>query len=273
MKRSLSESYKEVREYVNELPKSDISTNADLQVNARRYLFDLEDRNPVAEIRAILQKWFATGYESMPNLWLFQSNIDSAYNTGVDAVVDRFKFLAGSAGIPLEQLSLPEAQQVFLSDPYRRRLSFLHNRVFEQMKGFVGSTAVDLANVLMNETMSGSSPRNIMRKLSERFRVSESRAKRIMRTEINASNRRARRETSRETAKRLEDSEITSTTQWISAILDTSRDRHVARHLKFYSIEENEEFYAVDGNEINCYCIQQDIMVMPDGTKIGVRKK
>jgi len=158
--------------------------------------------------------------------------------------------------------------QVLMSDPWQRRAALVGSRVFEEMKGFEGDTGRDLARVLRQAVQDGLNPRDVVSTIKERFDVSESRAKRIATTEISGALRRARWDEAQDAESRLG---IRVRLMWVSALRPTTRLWHASRHGLLYTIQEVREFYAVNGNAVNCYCSQIETLVDKDGKPVVTR--
>lgn len=158
--------------------------------------------------------------------------------------------------------------QVLMSDPWQRRAALVGSRVFEEMKGFEGDTGVDLARVLRQAVQDGINPRDVVGTIKERFGVAESRAKRIATTEISGALRRARWDEAQDAESRLG---IRVRLMWVSALRPTTRLWHASRHGNLYTIQEVREFYAVNGNQIHCYCNQIETLVDKEGKPVVTR--
>jgi SPP1 gp7 family putative phage head morphogenesis protein len=141
---------------------------------------------------------------------------------------------------------------------YARRSALVGARIFEQMKGFEGEAANDLADTLMRAIQDGESPRTAARTIRDRFGVQRSRAERIARTEITGALRRGRRDEARDAQERMG---IRTKMLWFSALSPTTRPSHAARHGNLYTEAEVEEFYSRDGNTIHCKCSQSIVLV------------
>lgn len=158
--------------------------------------------------------------------------------------------------------------QVLMSDPWQRRAALVGSRVFEEMKGFEGDTGVELGRVLRQAVQDGLNPRDVVDTIKQRFGVAESRAKRIATTEISGALRRARWDEAQDAESRLG---IRVRLMWVSALRPTTRLWHASRHGLIYTVQEVREFYAVNGNAVNCYCSQIETLVDKDGKPVVTR--
>jgi SPP1 gp7 family putative phage head morphogenesis protein len=134
------------------------------------------------------------------------------------------------------------------------------------MEGFSGSTATRLGRTLMAAVEAGTNPRDVARSLSRDFAVSKSRARMIARTEITGALRRGRLDEARDAQERLG---IQTKELWFSALSDTTREDHAARHGNLYTADEVTEFYSEDANGINCKCATSSVLVDDDGNAIS----
>lgn len=159
---------------------------------------------------------------------------------------------------------------VLASDPYQRRVAFIRARVFEQMKGFEGDTAADLARVLSEGIENGLNPRGVADTIKQRFSVSRSRAERIARTEIGSAQRRAIWDEDKDANERLG---IRTRILWFSALSPTTRKTHARKHGETLTQQQVRDFYSKDGNSINCRCSQRSVLVDDDGDPLPVNDK
>lgn len=158
--------------------------------------------------------------------------------------------------------------QVLMSDPWQRRAALVGSRVFEEMNGFEGDAGVELGRVLRQAVQDGLNPRDVVDTIKQRFGVAESRAKRIATTEISGALRRARWDEAQDAESRLG---IRVRLMWVSALRPTTRLWHASRHGLLYTIQEVREFYAVNGNSVNCYCTQVETLVDSEGKPVVTR--
>mgnify|MGYP006935473849 CR=1 FL=1 len=155
--------------------------------------------------------------------------------------------------------------QVLASDPWQRRVALVRARVFEEMEGFVGETATDLARVLSNGVEGGFNPITVAKDITARFGVAQSRAERISRTEITGALRRARWDEAEDAAINVG---VRTMQMHLSALSPTTRETHARRHGNLYTVQEVREWYAQDGNGINCKCAQAPVLVDAEGKPV-----
>ncbi len=151
-----------------------------------------------------------------------------------------------------------------------RRASLAGGRAFEQMEGFAEDTAADLSRVLFRAVQDGENPRQTAKTIRERFGVSKSRAERIARTEITGALRRGRWDEARDTADKF-GSDV-RLIHYSALIPGRTRRTHAARHGKIVTVEEQAEWYAQNGNAINCLCTATEVVVGDDGEPLFGKK-
>ncbi|WP_252108830.1 MULTISPECIES: phage minor head protein [unclassified Halomonas] len=166
-------------------------------------------------------------------------------------------------------------EETLVLAPYRNRVALLRARVFEEMQGFSDQLRTELARTLADGMARGQSPREIARQVKARIGVraledgsktgARARAERIARTEINVAHRRAIWE---EDAQANAEG-IRTRLLWVSALSATTRPTHASRHGRVYTRAEVQEFYARDGNAINCKCTQVAILVDENGKPLS----
>lgn len=233
------------------------------------YTYDLNGYDPYLTIDEIINKWFGTDSATPAREWFFGLEVDQVNRRGTVTEAERINTLAEMADLGPQY----QVQQLLLSDPYRERIRRVRQRVFEEMKGFTGDAANDLARALSNEMAAGSGINEVKRKIAQRFNIKMSRAETIARTELGKSHRDTRRDMTKDSRDRLK---LDTFEQWISAMSPTSRTSHMKRNLEFYTPEENEAFYLSpnsQGGYINCLCTQQTVIRTKNGTILGARKK
>ena len=210
----------------------------------------------VARLRQIIDELSVRVGDPQPQE-LIVNEVSRAYEMGTAAAVTNLSALTDDY--------TRTVTQVIASQPWQRRVALIQSRVFEEMQGFAGDAARDLGRVLSQGIENGQNPRVVAKVLRERFSVSQSRANRIARTEITGALRRGRLDEAQEAEERLG---IKTKMLWISALAPTSRPHHVARSGNLYDAQEVRDFYAVDGNGINCLCTQVQTLVDDDGNPI-----
>lgn len=145
--------------------------------------------------------------------------------------------------------------------PFLQRVAYVKARVFEEMKGFLGTTGARLGSVLLEGLADGDSIVVIKSRMIEEFGIASSRAETIARTEVIGALRRGRTDQAEAAAAELG---IEIQMMWFSALSPTTRQSHAERHGQTYTPDEIRDFYSEDGNGINCKCSQVEV-IMKDG--------
>lgn len=160
----------------------------------------------------------------------------------------------------------PTVQSIFLSEPYQRRLGLLRAREFEEMKGLTQTVKTDMARTLTQGLAQGIGPREIGRQLTAQTGIEERRAARIARTEVGQSLRNARMDEATDAAIRFD---MAMKMMHLSALSPTTRATHAARHGHLYDVQVERDWYAQDGNAINCKCSMTEVLVDDQGKPLA----
>ncbi len=231
-----------------------ITTNASYlyELDAQRYL------QVTDEISRIIDRWLdldaATG---KPARWFFDTYTGAAYDSGAQASATN---IAGQ---------LPEGmtyEAELLSPAYQRRIQLVFARSFNDMKGFAGQAAEDLARVLADGVAAGQSPRTIASGMRSVFdEVEGYRALRIARTEINKAYTDARNEQTQDARERLG---LDIRLLHVSALVDATRRSHADRHAHIYTPDEQTKWWNTGTNRINCLCSTIEVVFI-DGEPVN----
>jgi len=213
-----------------------------------------------AFIKQTLDELFITGRQrTFLTQYVTQGYMKGASDT--TSILLRLAAEAGETPFILQQL---EMDNIVNSPAFQRRVGLVLARTFNSMEKFSGDLSIDLCRVLADGMTRGISPRSIADTIRDRFGASQARAMTIARTEVNNALRSAKAE---EAKAARDDLDLDIRVLHMSALLpERTRRTHAARHGLIYTIEEEEAFYAVSGESINCYCSQSEIIVKKDGT-------
>ncbi|MEQ5315742.1 phage minor head protein [Providencia vermicola] len=151
---------------------------------------------------------------------------------------------------------------ILLSEPYQLRMALVRTRVFEEMKGLSAQVKADMARILTDGIARGLNPREVARNLNEQSGIEIRRANRVARTEITTALRRARMDEADEASEVLN---LETRQVHISALSPTTRPNHASRHGKMFTTDEQRDWWAVDGNSINCKCSTVTILTDKEG--------
>ena len=258
IRRRLKGAYGDVKALISELPATPVT-------NKVTYTYELDDfrvQTIDQRIREIINFWFETQEDGKPARFFFDPYMTAAYAMGTEDSIDRTTPLAMMAGYSTADLSQLEVEQIYSSGIYQRRVQLVYGRVFNEMKGFSGNTATDLARVLSQVVADGDSPRRAQKLIRERFSVADSRAERIARTEINRAYNVARSEQAEDTSVRLG---IDVRLIHRSSLGASTRFSHAQRHGNVYTKAEQREWWDTGSNRINCLCSVSEIVYDKNG--------
>lgn len=177
------------------------------------------------------------------------------------------------ANSELSSLSSLYAEQrpmaaILYSEPYLNRLQLAYTQGYSDWSGLSDYTRQQVASVVMEGIARGANPRDIERDIIKRADVSQSYARSIAQTEITGVLRESNR---KEVIEARETLGIETIMLWQSALMKTTRVTHAARHGKYYTPEEIDEFYSEGANRRNCHCAQTPALVM-DGKPVILEK-
>ena len=225
----------------------------------RQYLFELtsyEYEEMQRELNEYVDEQLSVIY---PNNWFFDDYVKSAYDRGMRA--EYFNIAQQS---PIYR-TMAVGMRMNL-EPYKLRVAYVRNRVFEEMQGLSSDIKKDLTLILSDALANGYGIDKVTNQIKNRAGVSDSRARRIARTEVLTAYRRARLDESDQAQK---DYGFKTKMIWSSAFAPTSRDWHLARHGNTYTTEEVRVFYSEARNSNNCMCSQSSVLVDDDGNPIS----
>ncbi|RFT09527.1 phage head morphogenesis protein [Providencia rettgeri] len=191
------------------------------------------------------------------NNFFFNEYVSTAYERGT---AQEYANLAQqSAAYAATQQSVAT---ILLSEPYQLRMALVRARVFEEMKGLSAQVKADMARILTDGIARGLNPREVARNLNEQSGIEIRRANRVARTEITTALRRARMDEADEASEVLN---LETRQAHISALSPTTRPNHAARHGKIFTTDEQRDWWARDGNSINCKCSTVTILTDKEG--------
>lgn len=236
---------------IDDIPVDVIEVNADAaryHVNERVYQYQIS----VPELRRIISE-LQRRIGEVPDRAVIDAAVE-AYQEGTGLAVESLRGLTDQYN--------RELTAVLQSEPWLRRVALMESRIFEAMEGFQGDTGRDLARVLSQAVETGKNPMEVKKTLRQRFRVSDTRAERIARTEVTSAYRRGRLDEAEDARERLG---IRTMMMHMSALAETTRPDHAARHGNLYTPQEARDWWAEDANSINCRCSATEVIVDEDG--------
>lgn len=245
-----------------------------MAVNKAQYVWEMspERINQVdALIFQIVNGWFDTNSNSMPNRWFFFPYSQIATQQAAADALGNIKNLSKGI-VSIDQLDAETVQNIFNDPQYKSVITNIYGRAFNEMKGFAGETAADLARVLADSIFLGQSARQARNVIRQRFGVADSRAERIARTEINRAYTQSRTEAAQVESRRLG---LDVRVLHRSSLMASTRRWHAERHGKVYTIQQQNDWWAEGANRINCLCSISEIVVNEKGEmrSKGLEKK
>ena len=160
----------------------------------------------------------------------------------------------------------PSVADVIRSEAYRRRMALIKAREFEEMENISAAVKSSMTRILADGIGRGLNPRDISRTLTEQAGIESRRAEKIARTEITTALRRARLDEAEEATETLG---LKSKEMHLSALSQTTRPSHAARHGKLFTVDEERDFWSRDGNSINCLCSTATVLVDESGKPLS----
>lgn len=237
------------------------------------YLLDADAMaRTMATIEQILTNDFLGGSNFWTSRFWLTGYIESAAVDGTsDSFESALRITEGTeAAAPLSMLSV---QQQLSSPAYLDRLRLAHGRVFEEMQGLTSEMKSQLRLTLTEGVARGVGVRDLKGMINKRLSVGMVRAERIARTEINQVYRTAYMDE----AKDLNSGPLAESAWEIkqihrSALAPTTRRLHAQRHGKVFTMQQQRDWWAVDGNSINCLCSTLDVLVNKESGEILQKK-
>lgn len=195
------------------------------------------------------------------NLWFLQGYVEPAYKRGTGLSMGNI-----AAQSTDYAKSRPTLESLLMSAPYQRRMGLLRAREFEAMKGLSDDIKKDMAQILTDGMGRGLNPRDIADNLVKQTPIEQRRAHRIARTEIPQAFKEARRDESRQA---MNEFGFRIMMMHLSAMSPTTRKNHAMRNAELHTIEDQQDWYAEDGNSINCKCSEIETLVDEKGVPLS----
>jgi len=226
-----------------------------------------------ASVVFILNQQLLDSQTGMNPRWYWRDIIEAPYRQGAAEETVRFNKLVFDArrdGVLIRGVSPRQVpiEEVLLTPAYREGLNATFSESFASIKTLSERTSSQVMQKIRAGMQAGDSPAKIAESISERFDVSRSSAKRTADTVIN---------------KALNDGKIKSIDIMaegtglragvihISALTSTTRASHAARHGLVFSTQDQQAWWSISPNRINCLCSVE--MVLIDNRGRVVQKK
>ena len=150
-----------------------LKTSSHSVVNRTAYQWEM-DPERLRQIDALIfdtvNRWFDTSADSMPSRWFFTTYSEVATQQATADAVSNIKNVSRGI-VPAAQLDQQTVQNIFSDLQYRRVISNIYGRAFNEMKGFADETAADLARVLADSIFLGQSAKQAKSMIAKRFGV------------------------------------------------------------------------------------------------------
>ncbi len=232
--------------------------------NAVRYEYQVDAQmmdNTMSVIHRILVEDILSGSEFWTTRFFLNSNLNEASADGTtDSFDSAVKIVEGTSAEA--SLAVLSAEQQLAQPAYLDRLKLVNGRTFESMAGLTTDMKSQLRLTLTEGMARGVGIRDLKGMINNRLGVGMVRAERIARTEINNAYRGAYLSEAEDLNKdALQDDEWEIKQAHRSALSSTTRKEHARRHGSIFTISEQKDWWARNGNSINCLCSTLDVLV------------
>ena len=265
LKVRLAHAEQQIIKLFNAIPRaSKVEKNLSLnQDSFTIYDYDLspEDQNNLeSQIQAIIAFWLLMSEtQNRPIGFYSDPNVEEAYRMGtletardLNSQLEKLVILGGVAGAFAALMPRSfDVNTILFSQGYLNSVIGYQNDMFYQLKGLSEKASAQLFERISSGIKANKTPRDIIKDIKKRFKVSESGAKRIVNTEIN----------------KIYNNSVTDSINFInqntnvkaagrhrSALIPTTRPHHAARHNKIYTSAQQNRWWDSGVNRINCYC-------------------
>lgn len=232
--------------------------------NAVRYEYQV-DADLMARtsqvIAQILKQDILDGLDFWTSRFWLSSYINEALEDGTVESIESAKLITAGTEASAA-MALVNAEQQLNAPHYIDRMQLVNGRVFENMQGLTGDMKSQLRLTLTEGMARGVGTRDLTGMINKRLGVGMVRAERIARTEIHGAYNDAYMDESKELNKgALKDSVWEIKQAHRSALSPTTRPHHKARHGNIYTVQQQKDWWSVNGNKISCLCSTLDVLV------------
>lgn len=264
MDKDITARYKRIREALLELFRK-IPVSESNAESSGNYYYDFSASRSASfmdELQRLLDQFLLEGDTFDHGQMWANIHIGDAWAAGTQRANSE---LSSLSNLYAEQRPMAD---ILYSEPYLNRLQLAYTQGYSDWSGLSDYTRQQVASVVMEGIARGANPRDIERDIIKRADVSQSYARSIAQTEITGVLRESNR---KEVIEARETLGIETIMLWQSALMKTTRVTHAARHGKYYTPEEIDEFYSEGANRRNCHCAQTPALVM-DGKPVILEK-
>lgn len=234
------------------------------------YAYDLSTTGAIAlqiDIREAIDRALEVAGLIPPPGWWYEPLIELPYRQGTLEEIRDFNQLIAQAiaagttvgGLPI---LITDPADILLSPDYLQRLREVVVRNHGLIKSLSDRTADQVIQQINLGIDAGDTPSQIRKKITKRFNVSRSNAKRIADTEINRAYNDARIEAAKTAGER---SGLRAGLLHISALIPTTRANHAARHGKAYTPDQQLKWWNSGSERINCLCTTRSVLIDRNG--------
>ncbi len=220
------------------------------------------------EIRAAVDiELLETQGDTMPFMWYWKDDVELPYRQGTaEAIVEFNQLVAGAIiagvlinGMPPQKIPV---NLVLASNPYLQALNEVYVSNFAVIRTLGTRTAEQVIQEINIGIQAGESPKIIAEKISQRYDVAMSNAKRIAHTEVNKAYNDAKLNA---VTLASEQTNLRAGVLHISALIPTTRPHHAARHGNAYTPEQQLQWWNSGANRINCKCTVRSVLIDNSG--------
>ena len=234
------------------------------------YQYDMSSRDLQAlqlAIQNYLDASLGTQGDLMPDDWWYRSQIELPYRQGtLQELIDLNQQLEQAIiqGVTVRGFTPTTINTtgVLLSPRYNDAVRSAQVFDYGLVKTLSTKTADQVFNEITLGAKAGDNPTDIVKRIRNRFNVSESNAKRITDTEINRAYNDARLDAQKIAA---EDSGLKVMSIHISSLLATTSPHHRARHRHAYTPEQQAKWWDSGSERINCMCTTRSALLDTSG--------
>lgn len=153
--------------------------------------------------------------------------------------------------------------QVVFSQGYFRQVDMAQTASRANWRNLTVQMQSALTQIITDAVIVGDNVKTTAKKIEKALEISQKRARRIAQTDQLMAYRKAEWKEA-ETAR--EELGLNAQLLHFSALKETTRKTHAARHGKIFTVENVRAWYEQDGNIYNCYCKQSVVIVNDDGS-------
>lgn len=223
-----------------------------------------------SDIQSIINFELGAGRDIPPLDWFYSEFAEQPYReASAEQVVHHNKSMEAAiiAGvISTLVFRKREPSEILRSTKYYQGVQSVLARNYALVSSLSKDMSTRTVRILLDGMASGERPSEILSSIDKSFDTADSKAARIINTEVNRSYNDGIVETATLLA---QDVGLTPGVQHISALLPTTRPDHSARHLKYYTVQDQQQWWNTGSNRINCYCRVNAVLLDEDGRPIN----